>query len=169
MATLNNGPIKEAKDVRFILYLSKREANGHIYDLFFLNNSEEIISNIEVARYHSMFSKFWEEDIEQLISKQNIENIKAQDRILVGEICEEEKDVNEFQFNFNITFNNENLSFSQSIKKESLLSLYFDPDDKSENIVVGTIAPKVKVNSSILSDSTLITEIIRIESKVNKS
>lgn len=163
MATLNNGPIKDVKDVRFILYLSKREANGHIYDLFFLNNSEEILSKLEVVRYHSVFSKFWEEDIEQLISIQNIENIKAQDRILVGEICEEEKDVNEFQFNFNITLKNESISFSQSIKKESLLSLYFDPADKSENKVVGTIAPKVKVNSSILSDSKLITEIVRID------
>lgn len=163
MTAFNNEPIKEANDVRFILYLSKREANGHIYDLFFLNNSEEVLSKIEVSRYHSVFSKFWEEDIAQLISIQMIENIKAQERILVGEIYEEENDVNEFQFNFNLAFKNENISFSQSIKKESLISLYFDPSDKSENIVVGTIAPKVKVNSSILSDSKVITEIVRIE------
>ncbi|MEG0772628.1 HD domain-containing protein [Clostridium sp.] len=167
MRILNSDPLYGDNGGRFLLSLIKREAKGHIYDLYFINRSRETIPKLEVRRFHSAYNNFWEADFADEISTKLIENMKPEEKILVDELNEHHTGVDGFMFSFTLCLEDEVITINHSIKRKELLPKFFGPGNGHDGEVVGTFTPNIVIKPLTNQGYKLFTKAVEVAAKAH--
>lgn len=160
---LNSDPRPKVENERFILSFKRESPSRHAYQFYFMNNSEKVLSNLEVERRHFYYDDTFEADCSNTILRKVIKDIKPYEKVLIHEVNEYDNDVDDFEFNFKIPQEDGVINFSHSIKHKDVMHNFINESRGNNNLTFERIiSPCVNITPISYKECNLLSKAIKV-------